>query len=235
MYIYELVLEITRRCNTQCLHCLRGKAEPVNMSFKTLQQALKDVTSIGTVTFTGGEPTLNVPFIRYFTEYVRFNKIPVDAFYVITNGKIASKSLKQALTSLSWWCDSRESCNLSISQDQFHIGYTRSRAMDLYEDLPFFHAETRRDKIIWVINEGLASQNGIGISPPRVDNPVICKNKGENEFVSVQGTVYINVQGDVVPYSDISYKSQMEKKLGNVYEKPLLDILVSGQQAWRIA
>jgi organic radical activating enzyme len=214
---------------------MRGKAEPVNMNFETLQQALKDVTSIDTVTFTGGEPALNVSLIEHFTEYVRFNKIPVNAFFVITNGKIASKSLKSALTTLSWWCDSQESCNLSMSQDQFHVGYNQARAMALYENLPFFHSEARKDKIQFVIDEGLASQNGIGISPPKTDKPIICTNKGKKITTDVEGPVYINVYGDVIPSCDISYKSQEIKKLGNVYEKPLLDILQSGQRVWQVA
>jgi MoaA/NifB/PqqE/SkfB family radical SAM enzyme len=58
MRLNNLVLEITRRCNMKCEHCMRGSAQRVDMSNQTLWNTLKDIDSINTLTITGGEPQL---------------------------------------------------------------------------------------------------------------------------------------------------------------------------------
>jgi MoaA/NifB/PqqE/SkfB family radical SAM enzyme len=224
MHIHELVLEITRRCNIQCL---RGKAQAKDMAYETLHKALIGVDSIGTVTFTGGEPSLNVPFIRMFTDYVRNHKINIQGFYVVTNGKIASRSLKDALVRLSWICDDpKEYCDLVMSQDQFHkeLGYSQWRAKDLYEDLEFFHCDKRARPIEFVIDEGLAFENGLGVRSADINHPVITRDE-ENVPDGIEGTIYVNVLGDVIPGCDMSYDNQKLEKIGNVYVKPIIDII----------
>jgi len=226
MHIGELVLEITRRCNIQCRHCMRGKAQAKSMTFETLRKTLVNVSSIGTITFTGGEPSLNVPFIRYFTEYVRGWRIPVERFYVITNGKMASPALADALIKLSWWCSLPDSCSLIMSQDNFHreLGYNQWPAIELYESLPFFQEGQRKAAILYPLNQGLALENGIGLRDERLD-PIILTVDEDGSVSQNDGTVYVNVNGDVVPSCDLSYDNQDLEKVGNVYEKPLSEIL----------
>jgi hypothetical protein len=196
------------------------------MTFETLRKALVDVSSIGTITFTGGEPSLNVPFIRYFTEYVRGWRIPVERFYVITNGKVASKALAEALTKLSWWCGCPDECSLIISQDNFHreLGYNQWPAIECYEYLPFFHGGERKGDIEYPLNQGLALENGIGLRNERLD-PIILTVEEDGSVSQNEGTVYVNVNGDVVPSCDLSYDNQDLEKVGSVYEKPLSEIL----------
>jgi MoaA/NifB/PqqE/SkfB family radical SAM enzyme len=227
MYVYELVLEITRRCNIQCAHCLRGPAQSMNMSKETMEKALEGVTHIGTVTFSGGEPSLNVPLIRHFTQYVRDWHIEVDYFYVITNGKIASTSMKEALLELSNWVNDPESCFLTMSRDQYHreLGYDQYRAMDLYEDLPFFSADARKVNIEMPINEGNAFWNGIGMRDAVLNNPILTRDEMTDAVECIEGTIYVNAKGDVIPACDFSYESQELEKIGNVHDKTIQEIL----------
>ena len=36
MHICNLIIEITRRCNLQCDHCLRGNAESIDLDITTI-------------------------------------------------------------------------------------------------------------------------------------------------------------------------------------------------------
>ncbi len=36
MRVYSLILEVTRRCNMCCAHCLRGDAEDIDMEKETV-------------------------------------------------------------------------------------------------------------------------------------------------------------------------------------------------------
>lgn len=59
--IYHLAIEVTRRCNMECAHCLRGDAQAVDMTQEIVDRfvdGLEEGMSIGDVTLTGGEPSL---------------------------------------------------------------------------------------------------------------------------------------------------------------------------------
>ena len=82
--IQELILEVTRRCNMSCAHCLRGDAQALNMPREIIDKVLDSVESIGSVLFTGGEPSLNLEAIRYFfTKAEELGKLPYS-FYIVT-------------------------------------------------------------------------------------------------------------------------------------------------------
>ena len=46
LYIKNLCIEITRRCNMRCAHCMRGDAEPVNIPLKHISNLLRHVRYI---------------------------------------------------------------------------------------------------------------------------------------------------------------------------------------------
>lgn len=83
---YELIIEVTRRCNMHCAHCLRGDTEDQDVSFKVIDNTLKHFDSIGTISFTGGEPSLNIQAIKHALTYCKKHRIQVDSFFIATNG-----------------------------------------------------------------------------------------------------------------------------------------------------
>ena len=60
LQLNEFAIEITRKCNMKCAHCLRGEAQKRNIHKKYITKVLEDISSIGSLTITGGEPTLNM-------------------------------------------------------------------------------------------------------------------------------------------------------------------------------
>lgn len=64
----DVVIEVTRRCNMCCAHCLRGDAEAVDIQERYIDAFLDSFANAGyisSLTFTGGEISLNIPAIRY--------------------------------------------------------------------------------------------------------------------------------------------------------------------------
>lgn len=57
--VYNLVIEVTRRCNMCCTHCLRGDAQDLDISDEVLETVARNIQP-SSVTFTGGEPSLNI-------------------------------------------------------------------------------------------------------------------------------------------------------------------------------
>ena len=122
----QLMLEITRHCNMSCSHCLRGPAQNLNITDEILIKTLKHIDCIGTLTFTGGEPSLNCHAIEFTLNYCKQHDIAVHGVYIVTNGKeLPDKFLHLYLDwvlyvqSCNPWCY-METTGLSLSNDEFH-------------------------------------------------------------------------------------------------------------------
>ena len=113
-----MILEVTRRCNMCCEHCLRGDAQNLDMAEETVDKLLEQVGSIATVTFSGGEPSLNVPLIRYFFKKARECGVMPYSFYVVTNGKANQLDLAAVLLEVYPEMEEPEACGISLSVDQ---------------------------------------------------------------------------------------------------------------------
>jgi len=226
LHINNLILEITRRCNAECRHCLRGDAQKVGISNRVIDRVLEDVSSIGAVTFTGGEPTLAVPKMRYFLLRLKARKIDLGSFFLYTNGKVASEPLVHTLLDMYNYCSSNEISGLKISNDQFHREQIKDtkEAHRLYSALSFYVPEKElhniRDECI--ICEGRAIDNGLGCKDVRSSTCRVESN--EMGDLIIEEDLYINALGDIVPCCDWSYERQAEENMGNVLKTSLYDI-----------
>jgi hypothetical protein len=224
MNLYNLIYEITRRCNATCEHCLRGDAQDLDISEAAIDASLQGVNYISSVCFTGGEPSLAVDKIKYFLKAVKERHISVSSFYVVTNGKKPSLDLCLVLMELYAYCDDNEATSFCISKDQYHtdnIGDT-DEADKLYKALSFYNADERDQDIKSLVDEGRANERGIGERKAGVE---ISLEKDEDGTISsIESTVYVNALGDVVPGCDLSFESQEEKKIGSVFQNTLEEI-----------
>jgi MoaA/NifB/PqqE/SkfB family radical SAM enzyme len=116
----NLAIEVTRKCNMKCAHCLRGDAQNKNISNKTLATVLENVESISSITFSGGEPSLNVKAIREFIRLAKDKGISVGSYFVSTNGKIANPDFLLAMLELHLFCNDNEISCLQVSTDEYH-------------------------------------------------------------------------------------------------------------------
>lgn len=227
MYIYELVIEITRRCNIACQHCLRGEAQNKDIDNITIDKILEGITRIGVLTFTGGEPSLAVDRIRYIYEQIKKRGIDLYGFFIITNGKIASLGLVHVLIDLYALIESPEDgvTSLIISQDQYHEDEVNPmEAHNLYKALRFYDPESRKKELTLLINEGRAYEKGMGEREATLQT-ISMRVDEYDQLMTYEGVVYVNALGDVIPSCDMSFESQELSKLGNVHDKPLSEIL----------
>ncbi len=128
-FAYELIIEITRKCNMFCDHCLRGEAQNIDINTIYINNNILDqINNISTITFTGGEPSLYPEAMLYTLEYCKRFGIRIDGFYIATNG--LSISEKFVVACLKWYayCDSKDRCIVDLSNDIHHI------SSDFYDD-----------------------------------------------------------------------------------------------------
>ncbi len=82
----QLTVEVTRRCNMACGHCLRGDAENVDLTGMDIDSVLDQTEAIGRLIITGGEPTLNMGAIQHIANGIARRGIPLMRVQIIING-----------------------------------------------------------------------------------------------------------------------------------------------------
>ncbi len=218
MNIYEIVIEVTRRCNMKCAHCLRGKPQNKTQKEEHLRNLLRQVSYISTVTFSGGEPTLpsGLEMINKFIDLCHNYEVDVGNWYIVTNGKVWRKELPRTIWRLNNLCSDNEISGIDVSDDQFHESNAIEREdfiyqleEGLYEEGLDPHEEiniNRRGEIHSVINEGNAKENFIGHRDMIGESLIYHYNDWEMDIS--EGTLYLNCNGDLILGCDWSYESQ---------------------------
>ncbi len=248
MVIDQLIIEVTRRCNMNCEHCLRGCSQNVNIPFETIDKIFEGVQEVYSLTFTGGEPFLNVDAIEYTLKYVKEHLIPVHSIFVVTNGKHfeeryisvmnqwivyvvsqnVSLDIKLECTDRLW--ESEELFNYSgiaVSRDPYHEpipmeNYIRYKMLSYYSDV-----KERESYGTGLILEGNAYENGLYGRESFADEFDFSDweeedfETGEDKTV---GLVYISCLGEVLADCDRSYEHMKEENIGNINEHCLLDL-----------
>jgi len=119
--ISNVVIEVTRKCNMDCEHCLRGDTQKKVIDNQHIHKLLQLIDDIGTLSITGGEPTLEMQALDQIENCVRYGNADVGSFYLVTNGK----SIK--VDDVANWayrmydaCNDNEISGVTFSFDDFH-------------------------------------------------------------------------------------------------------------------
>jgi hypothetical protein len=206
-YIDNLVIEVTRKCNMACAHCLRGEAQKIDIDTAYIDNLLENVAGIGNITFSGGEPSLNVSAIEYTLSACQERNISVGSFYIVTNGK--ANSLPLAIACLKWYayCDCDEDmCGLALSKDMFHDEVPREHE-NVLKGLSFF----RRDKYTdfnktKIINAGRA-EDLYGFDKMSVDyhDEPFSYFGDEEDGYTIETMIYLSANGEIRTNCDSAY------------------------------
>ena len=223
----HLAIEVTRRCNMNCAHCMRGDSQEVNLDTSVLQKLFEYAGSIKHLTITGGEPSLNPSAIRYISYFSRNVHCEIGAFFCSTNAKEYSEEFVNALNELYEQCTDKQNCTLSISLDQFHDAADPT-ALSEYRKLPYYQPVKELGNISRgnILSEGRANENNLGrYSKPFAE--YFYDIDYEPLRFTVGDSVYLNAVGDILLDCDLSYLNQEEENIGNIMETPLDKLIMS--------
>ena len=219
-----LILEITRRCNMSCDHCLRGDAQAMDIDPKVIDKVLDQVESVGSIVFTGGEPTLNIPAIRYFTRAIKKRKLSLGYFYVVTNGKKESLPFVKALIDLYNICDNYDEEDffggLAVSKDQYHEAIN---PLKIYKVLKFYHPKENSGPIDseQLLGEGRAAENYLTDKAPET----LYKFNLEGDEDLYIEDLYVAANGNIVSNCNMSFNRIDKESFGNVLTESLENII----------
>lgn len=203
-----------------CAHCLRGDAQAEDVTNEIIDKTLENVNSIGSLVFTGGEPSLNVDAMRYALRKCKANKIFVSSFFVVTNGKTVSDEFLRVLVDWYVFCvqngGDTDLCGVALSKDDFHEKIPLKNEC-LLKAFSFFRDDKFHPHDVgWLVAEGRAAQIE-GVTRTVCDCLPDVFIYGQQ--IDVEGTVYVTTRGDIINGCDWSYENQGKHRLGTVYDQ----------------
>lgn len=136
------IIEITRKCNLRCEHCLRGDAQNITITKEIIDNFLDNINTIQTLNFSGGEPLLALDEIEYTIDKIIEKKMPIIGLAIITNGTILDKRVADMLNKYDRYLrknfeyleNERVNVELLISNSEFHDNAPQ-KAYDFYRPL----------------------------------------------------------------------------------------------------
>ena len=208
----DLMIEVTRKCNLRCEHCLRGDCENVNIKkeyITTMLESIKTTTDDGlNITFTGGEPTLNLSAIQHTIKEIKRLNMNLISFYIATNGRQLDLEFMFICAQLYELADEKEICSVELSADMQHNFIDVDlKGLELFKCLRFFdYRDKNRDysQSSDVILEGHASDNytrGQFKPIPKIDFEDFEESLRWQE-------IYLNALGNIILGCDWSYYTQ---------------------------
>lgn len=219
IYLNEFCIEITRKCNMKCKHCLRGDAQNVNIKNEYITNVLKDVGAINSFTITGGEPSLNVPAIQFILKELKRLNIGVFNFYIATNGRKTSYSEKFLHTLLDLFyyqeADNEDIGSMvQISNDNYHT-HKEEQEESIKRLSAFSFFSVRRTD--YNQNNIIAEGRGYNIGGNRIlsYNKEIDYEIDEN-YIRIEDMIYLNAKGQICNNCDYSYDTQEELHLFDI-------------------
>jgi len=211
MEIQNVVIEITRKCQLKCAHCLRGNAQGVNIKTEYLESFFSRVKAIDTLTISGGEPSLVPEKILEIIAIAKKHKTEIGSFYIATNAakNPKFKSFILACMELYMYCSDNEISSINWSNDKYHQNEPEN--IRLLSILKFASEKFSKEfGLPSIIAEGRAKDFGerkVLIDSFEID---------DNYQVISEGAIYLNCKGEIIAGCDWSYRSQTKYKICDV-------------------
>lgn len=211
----SLFFEVTRRCNMNCEHCLRGDAQCKDMDKVIVDKTLDHVSRIDTLVLTGGEPTLNLDLCRYIFEEIQRRRIPLGEFFIATNGKDHQMELTKLLLEILPYVENLDLCGVSISTDVFHdpISPSPVKYLSIYQN---WKENGDYRNYTGLLKRGRAAENYGDYATERSISMDLYPADSYDETIQLEGDLYITAEGLICADCDLPYDLQETCKVGDV-------------------
>lgn len=219
MKLDNLVLEVTRRCNMLCGHCLRGNSQRVDISDEILTKVFTGLSYVNSITLSGGEPSLVPHIIKKVADHIRYSDTEVFMFYIATNGKRIQQPFIDAVRHLENAVEFPEESAIDFSTDLYHKeqgdynkGYYRLQELSEYGELTC--NITKRCEQVNLIAMGRAEKLSRAKKLPHYKAMV--RLESDNSISLIDSTIYVSANGEITDNCDLSYSEINKQSFANI-------------------
>lgn len=208
-------IEVTRRCNMRCPHCLRGESQNKDIDLNYIDIFMKRLNSIyiRRLFFTGGEPTLNLEAIKYAISCTTKYNIVVESFELISNGKNISDECISFFNSI-------DNFKVAISIDDYHDSLSDS---DLSQLKKIKNIVTKGADANGLLNIGRAKTNNIGVEDLNTKHTSLIFSCYKTNLLVIS-VITLTLNGNILRTCDFDYDYEFRYKICK-YDENLIKIL----------
>jgi len=131
IYVVNLNILLSGKCNLQCKHCMRGKSCSDIMTEQTMDTVFSQIDYIHNLSICGGEPLLDVNQLRLLFESIKKNDILLGNYGMVSNGTMYTEEVETLLQEFEEYVDRyssifghhenpRANCSIEMSWDIYH-------------------------------------------------------------------------------------------------------------------
>lgn len=227
----NITIEVTRRCNLNCKHCMRGDCQNIDIDYRYIDLLLKCNHYIYKLFFSGGEPLLNTQAIIYAINKIIEENLFVFSIGFNTNATIYDEKLISNLLKYQEYClkkfpelyqsnDISNSVGIIFSNDQFHNYDPKiiEKYKYLSDKINFQKTGTLDELEDEIILSGKAKGNFYFGKYFNFENKTIEIEKLDSNSYLFSNYFYITSKGDITTQGDGSYIDMDHYNLGNLEE-----------------
>ncbi len=166
--IDDLCIEVTRKCNMNCQHCMRGEAQNISLDYNLIDTLFNNpelnIIAINRLIITGGEPTLNYKTVLEIIKKIMQKSISLKSFIMVTNGSNYNNELIDALNTFYQYklsFNKNDTFDIICSLDQYHQ-QPKEEIIEKYKKLPYFKGNYKKLYYEDIICLGRAYLNHLG-------------------------------------------------------------------------
>ena len=187
----NLMIEVTRRCNFSCGHCLRGEAQNKDLDIFKFRRYLidEDIKYINHLTITGGEPLMAVKQLKEIAAELRWGNVGLGTVYIATNGSYFTPEAMEAVYEIYRLS---EAMSIQVSNSQWHKD-ERSRL-----EVPYISTNSELEEYMNEVKETIKSTKKALI---KLDN---------GESIEKYNNVYIDPQSPIYQALKLTPLSELE-------------------------
>lgn len=230
-----LAFEVTRRCNQNCAHCLKGKSQNIDLETEMIDRLFRSddhkITEMRHFSMTGGEPTLVPNVIEYLIDtMIKLDVSVTEHVIFLTNGLIYDEKIIRAINRMMDHLSKKKNCQnvqlvFELSNDQFHKRPDRE-ILDKYRKLQFLDESFLKPRIIEdIMNEGNAKENGIGGNKTYQNFIKQMDIRILNDQIEIKNELLVSANGNIVNVGCTSYIEEDRIALGNLHEISFLNMM----------
>lgn len=247
----SLIINITDLCNMNCKFCLRGDFSGRKMDLSLIPKIFDGISSIGSITITGGEPAMYEEAITAIVDYIEKSDIDVNGFYIVTNGKVYSQVIVDCVKRVlfryisanykgrqivekikgGYKLDTNVEVPLNMDDEMYAFGVSVS--LDKYHDpisvenyLKYrysgIYSHSKEQEDVYVLARG-RGENIPGARARAIREIYI---EADEDYITTE-ELYVTIGGKVFADCDISYEmEEMYEPYGDLTQETLLDVIL---------